>query len=80
MEIKTTIVIAGSKGFFGSNLISYLEKKQGFRESVMTKDKNNNINFFNLGPSNNYRELLDNKTITEMNNLFQNQLKEFNYE
>jgi nucleoside-diphosphate-sugar epimerase len=30
MEIKTTIVIAGSKGFFGSNLISYLEKKQGF--------------------------------------------------
>ena len=57
-----------------------LEKKQGFRESVMTKDKNDNINFFNLGPSNNYKELLDNKTITEMNNLFKNQLKEFNYE
>ena len=57
-----------------------LEKKQGFRESVMTKDKSNNINFFNLGPSNNYRELLDSKTITEMNNLFQNQLKEFNYD
>jgi nucleoside-diphosphate-sugar epimerase len=30
MEIKKTIVIAGSKGFFGNNLISYLEKRQGF--------------------------------------------------
>ena len=57
-----------------------LEKKQGFRESVMTRDKSNNINFFNLGPGNNYRELLDEKTIVEMNNLFENQLKEFNYE
>ena len=57
-----------------------LEKKHGFGESVMTKDKSSNINFFNLGPSNNYKKLLDHETITEMNNLFQNQLKEFNYE
>ena len=57
-----------------------LEKKQGFGESVITKDKSRKINFFNLGPSNNYKELLNKKTITEMNNLFQNQLKEFNYE
>ena len=46
----------------------------------MTRDKRNNINFFNLGPGNNYRQLLDEKKIIEMNNLFENQLKEFNYE
>ena len=62
------------------NQMQRLEKKHGFGESVMRKDKSSNINFFNLGPRNNYRELLNKKTITEMNNLFQNQLKEFNYE
>jgi len=57
-----------------------LEKLNGFGESVMKKDKSNAINFFNLGPSNDFSKLLDKKTIIDMNNFFQEQLKEFDYE
>ena len=62
------------------NKMQKLEKIEVFRESVMKKDGNSEINFFNLGPKNNFKELLDKGVIKEMNIYFRDQLKEFKYE
>ena len=57
-----------------------LEKKQGFKEAIMKKDKSGKINFFNLGKDNDYKVLLDNIFLEKLNKLFKKELKEFNYE
>ena len=57
-----------------------MEKENGFNESVMKKTEDKKINFFHLGPKNNYKELLDENIISEMNSIYKEELKEFKYE
>ena len=47
-----------------------LENKHGFTESVSDKITNEKKSFFNLGPKNNWQELLDDNTLKKINNRF----------
>ena len=57
-----------------------LEREKGFAESVKKKKDNKKIDFFHLGPKNDYKELLNKEIISEMNSLYKEELKEFKYE
>tara|TARA_B100000963_G_scaffold220824_1_gene192458 strand:+ start:16 stop:870 length:855 start_codon:yes stop_codon:yes gene_type:complete len=57
-----------------------LEKKEGFKEAMIKKDKSGTISFFNLGKDNDYRKLLHTKILEKINNLYKDKLFEFNYE
>ena len=57
-----------------------MEKEKGFPEAVMNKNESKKISFFHLGAKNNYKELLDTEIVDEMNSVYKDQLKEFNYE
>ena len=55
-----------------------IENTKGFSEnSIMTSSKK--VNFFNLGPENDYKNFLDNKTKASIENVFFNEMKELNY-
>jgi len=57
------------------------EKKYGFTEAVPDKNsKNKKITFFNLGPKNNWKQILDTALAKKLNNTFAKDLKELNYE
>ena len=56
------------------------EKTDGFSEAISSKkDKNKKIPFFNLGPKNNWKNLLDEDLKLELNNLFKKDLKDLSY-
>ena len=56
------------------------EKTDGFSEAIPSKkDKNKKIPFFNLGPKNNWKNLLDEDLKLELNNLFKKDLKDLSY-
>ena len=57
-----------------------MERELGFAESVKKKSDDKKIDFFHLGPKNNYKKLLSDDIILEMNSIFKNELKEFKYE
>ena len=57
-----------------------LEKEKGFPEAVMKKNEDKKIKFFNLGPNNDYKNLLDKGILEEMNTIYKDQLEEFKYE
>ena len=57
-----------------------LEKISGFRESMIGKNNNEKLRFFNLGSDNNYKKLLDGNLVHEMNNLYRVELQKYNYE
>ena len=57
-----------------------MENENGFPEAVMKKKENKKINFFHLGPKKNYKDMLDEEILLEMNSLYKEQLKEFKYE
>ena len=57
-----------------------MEIEKGFAESVKKKTEDKKINFFHLGPKNNYKELLNKDIILEMNSIYKDELKEFKYE
>ena len=57
-----------------------LENEMGFPEAVIDKRSKQKINFFNLGKENNFNKLLDKKTLDEMNIIFQDQLRKFDYD
>ena len=56
-----------------------MEKKEGFNESMIDKKTGNKIAFFNLGKKNNYKEILEENMINEINSCFNNELKKFKY-
>ena len=56
-----------------------LEKKGLFLESVTNNKTDNKVNFFHLGPKNNYKELLNKKIIDEIEKKFENTMKKLNY-
>ena len=60
--------------------LQHLEKTKGFNEAVLKKGSKEKIKFFNMGKKNDYRKLLSNKLIKEMNIIYKDQLKKYNYE
>ena len=57
-----------------------MEREKGFAESVKKKTEDKNIDFFHLGPKNNYKELLNKEIISEMNSIYKDELKELKYD
>ena len=55
-----------------------IEESEGFSENVSI-DPNKKVNFFNLGPKNDYKNLLDKKISKEIENLFYPEMKELGY-
>ena len=56
-----------------------IEKKQGFLESVLSKNDPKKIPFFHLGPKNNWKNIFDQKYQEKLNSIFKISLKELNY-
>ena len=56
-----------------------IEKKQGFLESVLSKNDPKKIPFFHLGPKNNWKNIFDQKYQEKLNSVFEVSLKELNY-
>jgi hypothetical protein len=55
-----------------------LEAKSGFVEAI--SDKEGNVKkFFNLGPNNNWKNLLDPKIKLQIESLFEKEMKEIGY-
>ena len=56
------------------------EIDHGFSESVTSrKDKDKKIPFFNLGPKNNWREIISDELKIKLENIFEKDLKELSY-
>ena len=56
------------------------EKKNGFSEAVTKReDRSKKVPFFNLGPENDWKKLLNEKIIEKTENVFEKYLKELNY-
>ena len=60
------------------DILQKLEKNKGFPEAWINENKTRN-KFFHLGKNNDYNKLLDKKLISQMNEVFQEQIKVFNY-
>ena len=61
-------------------VMKQMENENGFSESVMKKNEKKNVNFFHLGPKNDYRKLLNKDIILEMNKIYKEELQLYNYE
>ena len=55
------------------------EKNYGFSEAINSKNNNQNIPFFYLGPDNDWKKLLDQNFKEKLNNIFNKSLKYFSY-
>ena len=56
------------------------ENEQGFAEAIKKKGTDAKIKFFNLGKDNDYKKILDEKLLLQMNEIFKNEIKQYNYE
>ncbi len=56
-----------------------LENKKGFSESIQSTNHKNQIPFFHLGPSNQWKDKLDKNFINKLNTVFKNNLIELGY-
>ena len=56
-----------------------IEKNYGFSESIKSKNKNNKIPFFHLGPNNKWQNFFDNDFANKLNVIFKESLKELQY-
>jgi hypothetical protein len=56
-----------------------LEKKGNFLENAVNKKTKKKVNFFNLGPKNNYKKFLDKNIQNEIEKKFRNTMKKLNY-
>ena len=61
------------------NNMKKLEKEIGFEESVIDKKTNKKIPFFNLGPSNNWRNKLDPNLVKKIEKVFSKEMEELGY-
>ena len=61
------------------NKLKKIENTEGFDESVLSHNKKDKINFFHLGPANDWNNLLPEELKTKLNNSLKNNLLEFNY-
>ena len=56
------------------------EMKRGFSEAVFDRvDKNKKVPFFNLGPKNNWKKILDVNFREKIENVFEKDLKDLKY-
>ena len=55
------------------------EKKNGFVEAVPSKKNSEKIPFFNLGPDNDWKKILDEKQQSKITNIFKSSLNELGY-
>ena len=56
-----------------------LEDEKGFIESVKIPENKKRKKFFNLGPGNNWKKILDKKFVNEIENSFKDEMKELGY-
>lgn len=56
-----------------------IEKKDGFTESILSKNESRKIPFFHLGPKNDWRNIFDENYQKKLNLIFKQNLKELNY-
>ena len=56
-----------------------MEKNGFFEENAFNKIENKKVNFFHLGPMNNWKKFLDKDTKEEIEKNFKNEMKELNY-
>ena len=56
-----------------------LEEKEGFNESKIDKKTGAKIPFFNLGPKNDWKKILDPKIQKKIENTFKKEMTELNY-
>ena len=56
-----------------------IENSKGFLESVKSKKKNSQIPFFNMGPKNDWKKILNEDLKVKINNIFEKNLEELSY-
>ena len=56
-----------------------IERKEGFIESILSKNESQKIPFFHLGPKNNWKNIFDEIYQKKLNLTFKQNLKELNY-
>ena len=56
-----------------------IEKKNGFSEAITSKKNNKKILFFNMGPKNDWKKILDKNSIHKLNDHFKKNLIELSY-
>ena len=56
-----------------------IERKDGFIESILSKNESQKIPFFHLGPKNNWKNIFDEIYQKKLNLTFKQNLKELNY-
>ena len=56
-----------------------MKMKKGFQRQFFQKKKNKMIPFFNLGPENNWKTILDRDFAEKLSEKFKDDLKEFGY-
>ena len=61
------------------DLLKRKEEKEGFDEAIYSPDNSKTKAFFNLGRNNDYKKLLNNKTIKSIEELFGEEMKELGY-
>mgnify|MGYP001249481685 CR=1 FL=1 len=61
------------------DLLKKKEEKEGFDEAIYSSDNSKTKAFFNLGRNNDYKKLLNNKTIKSIEESFGEEMKELGY-
>ena len=61
------------------NNLRNMEKKHGFKESSLSAATNKKIPFFNLGKNNNWKNILNKKMAQDIENKFNDDMKELGY-
>tara|TARA_B100000900_G_scaffold372430_1_gene352350 strand:- start:2487 stop:3335 length:849 start_codon:yes stop_codon:yes gene_type:complete len=56
-----------------------IEEKNGFSESIISREEKKKVPFFHLGPKNNWEKNFEKKFINKLNHIFEKNLKELNY-
>ena len=56
-----------------------IENNEGFSESVINEKTGSKNKFFFLGPKNNWQELIDEKTVYQINKKFKKEMEELGY-
>ena len=83
LNIKEKIDIDKLKNSVNSTNFNKLkndEKNNGFIEAVLSKKNEKKIPFFNLGPDNDWRKILDKNKQEKLTNIFKDDLIELGYE
>ena len=61
------------------NRLKTNEQKEGFAEAIFSKKQNKMIPFFNLGPKNNWKNILDEDFANKLYEIFKDDLNQFKY-